>query len=240
MKRRLLLHFSFAFVMTAMALALLAWAPRENAGFWISFIFLELALALIAAAVIWHPGRRVSVPIRVSFLSLSLLYAGAVTVICILLGWLFPIKAGAYLCIHLALLALLLALSFAFFHMQNWQERSKAADQIVMDRQRAVLLRTEEALRLVQRLPDPVRARAKDQLHRLCDAVRFWDMDSETSETQWDIRIQAAATSLVVEMENLAEIQSEDLTAIDDTILELLDLIASRNFQIRSKKAELR
>lgn len=240
MKKRLLLYVSFGFAMTSMALVLLAWVPHGNAGFWISFIFLELALALIAAAVIWQQGRRAYVPIRVSFLTLSLLYAGAVTVICILLGWLLPMKAGAYLCIHLALLALLLALSFVFFHITNRQERSNAADQIVLTRQRAVLLRMEEAIRLARRLPDSVRARTEELLQQLCDSVRFWDLDSEKSETEGDLRIQAAVTALLLEMENLVEIQSEDLTAIDDAILKLQDMIASRNFQIRSKKAKLR
>lgn len=236
MKKRAAILLAFAIAIAVSAFLLLLLVKTWDAKFWVSFAFFEFSLVAAAAAALALSKGGYTIPIDIAAILFALVYVAATALIAVLFNWLFDVPLKTYVAIHVAVLAVFMITGiFMLLARRRIGERGKAESAAVSDQQ-LLLGQAARLLAMAKKLPDPVHDQARCQLEHFYDTIRFSPFTSNAAVADIDNRIRAKVFSLERELDNLIAIQSDNITTLKLALYDIEELIAARNFKIKTDK----
>lgn len=198
---------------------------------WLGMILIVSALPVAIIAVQTIKSDKISFPIKLSVISASAIYVFVALILSVCgmamilpIGLLFAYQTACLTVYVFVLLALYLAGRYIF--------RTEGA---VIDR-----VREEKALRFeyervklnTSKLNSTVRKAAYDIIDKVIEEIRFSDFDSKTDLTDADDKLHKIAQMMSAEIDNMADIDSVDLSGLKSMADDAVMTIKNRNMQI--------
>lgn len=188
----LLLSCIVAFV-AASAIAFIL-VEEKNAQFWISYVMGTIALGCVFAGGLMT-SKDTDGPSSYSFSAISIAYLIAV-VIAIILGHALSFSAGAYIALHIALLAIFIIVGIVTHGGHSYiktqgEETRRQVIKAKMDTERVVAL-----VSAVADLPADIQADAKASLSEVEDKLRYSDPMQSEETMQQALDVESALDAL--------------------------------------------
>lgn len=240
MKRKLILVFVFSILAATYVALSLMLTENKSAVFWIGFFFFIFALMMTAALCVMSTNTRSGAfPIEISLLTFSGLYTAIVFLVNMIFGYIIPLDQLVFLSIQIVCVAIfaiiLLLTSLAKSHVMK---QSTTTNGKIYEQQ--VLIGDFEKIKnQLINLPVASQKSAMAMIDRLLDELQYSVFSAQVDVTELDSQIQKKAISLHTEIDNLIEIQSDNLTALESRVNEIHQLIRDRNTQIKLLRNEI-
>ncbi len=208
-------------------------AYEKSTVFWIGLLTVVFSCVLSAYITVWSNKKRdASFPLTMSVSVLCGIYSFTAIIINILV---IILKAGtapliAAQIISLALFAVITAVLLAakkHISEQNRRENDKTKKLA------AIIFECEKIKSKLVKLPFKQQKQALSVIDSIIEDLRFSNLSVSPDILEIDDRISSMICLLSSETDNLIEIQSDDITAFEESANEIKVLIKDRNSRIK-------
>ena len=198
---------------------------------WLGIILIVSALPAAIIAVQTIKSDKIPFPIKLSVISASAIYV-FVALILSVCGMAMILPIGLLFAYQTACLTVYVFVLLALYPAGRYIFRTEGA---VIDR-----VREEKALRFeyervklnTSKLNSTVRKAAYDIIDKVIEEIRFSDFDSKTDLTDADDELHKIAQMMSAEIDNMADIDSVDLSGLKSMADDAVMTIKNRNMQI--------
>ena len=234
MKKQPIIISIFAIIVAVYTLLSLLLTVTKEASFWIGFSFALLSLILLGILTLYSAMKKSNVfPVEISIITFSSLYVLVVLIINYLFCSLFKIEAKVFLSIHIMCFAIFAVITLLIYLAKSTisKQNSDASEKIY--EQQILIYEIGRVKTKLSNFPDLIRNDAMNSIDELLEDMKFADFSSKSDLLDINDKIRAKTFSLLSEVDNIIEIQSDDLTAFNVTVNEIRQLVKTRDLQAK-------